>query len=89
MVNYTHNATNCTILQIEADKCCIMSNNKTRRFEAERGNDMKKNIVKKACKSMLVKAAYKCAEYEVNVACPWYNFQPEIPTEAKKLKKHV
>ena len=51
---------------------------------------MKKNetLVKKG-KEMLVRAAYKCTEIEVNSICPWFLYQPEIPVEAKKLKKHV
>lgn len=50
---------------------------------------MKREQAKKIGKTLLTKAAYMCAKVEVNVACPWYNYQPEIPEEAKKLRKHV
>lgn len=50
---------------------------------------MKNENLKNKGKEMLVRAAYKCTEIEVNSICPWFLYQPEIPVEARKLKKHV
>jgi len=45
----------------------------------------------KKCKvfytKLVAKIAYKAAEMEVNMTCPYISFQPELPDSVKKLSK--
>ena len=47
----------------------------------------KQSIIKKGVLKSVSNLAVKAASQNVNAACVWWLYQPEVPKTAKKLRK--
>lgn len=52
----------------------------------EQGKEQKE-LEKKRIEKTMVKGALKLVKHNVNSACFWWNFQPELPKEIERIKK--